>query len=110
MRPVLVLTHAPHEGPGLIGPALGTPYQVRTVLDDPAPRLPRAEELSGLVVMGGPMDADDVAGHPGLAPERELIAAAVASIPDCPGAPELRALIQSQTTLFFPKQLARVAA
>lgn len=77
MRPALVLTHAPHEGPGLIGPALGAPYRVRTVLDDPAPRLPDVGELSGLVVMGGPMDADDVAGHPGLAAERELIAAAV---------------------------------
>ena len=79
MRPALILTHAPHEGPGLIGPVLGAPYRVRTVLDDPAPRLPEVDELSGLVVMGGPMDADDVAGHPGLAAERELIAAAVAA-------------------------------
>ena len=79
MRPALILTHAPHEGPGLIGPGLGTPYRVRTVMDDPAPRLPDVEELSALVVMGGPMDADDVAGHPGLAAERDLIAAAVAA-------------------------------
>lgn len=77
MRPALILTHAPHEGPGLIGAALGAPYRVRTVLDDPAPRLPGVDELSGLVVMGGPMDADDVAGHPGLTAERALIAAAV---------------------------------
>ena len=77
MRPALILTHAPHEGPGLIGPGLGAPYRVRTVLDDPAPRLPDVDELSGLVVMGGPMDADDVAGHPGLSAERDLIAAAV---------------------------------
>ena len=79
MRPALILTHAPHEGPGLIGPGLGAPYRVRTVLDDPAPRLPDVDELSALVVMGGPMDADDVAGHPGLAAERDLIAAAVAA-------------------------------
>lgn len=79
MRPALILTHAPHEGPGLIGPGLGVPYRVRTVLDDPAPELPPVDQLSALVVMGGPMDADDVAGHPGLTAERALIAAAVAA-------------------------------
>ena len=78
-RPVLVLTHAPHEGPGLIGRLLGAPYRVRTVLDDPAPRLPTPDDLAGLVVMGGSMDADDVAGHPGLAAETRLIAGAVAA-------------------------------
>lgn len=78
-RPVLVLTHAPHEGPGLIGRLLGVPYRVRTVLDDPAPRLPGPDEIAGLVVMGGPMDADDVRGHPGLAAETRLIADAVAA-------------------------------
>lgn len=78
VRPVLVLTHAPHEGPGLIARALdGVPYGVRTVLDLAAPRLPALGELSGVVVMGGPMDADDVTGHPGLAAERALLAAAV---------------------------------
>ena len=77
MRPALILTHAPHEGPGLIGPGLGAPYRVRTVLDDPAAQLPDVEELSGLVVMGGPMDADDLDGHPGLAAEQKLLAAAV---------------------------------
>ncbi len=78
-RPVLVLTHAPHEGPGLIGRLLGVPYRVRTVLDDPEPRLPAPGEIAGLVVMGGPMDADDVRGHPGLAVETRLIADAVAA-------------------------------
>lgn len=79
VRPVLVLTHAPHEGPGAIARALDAPYRVRTVLDDPEPRLPRPDELAGVVVMGGPMDADDVAGHPGLAAERALLADAVAA-------------------------------
>ncbi|MBF0686203.1 MAG: type 1 glutamine amidotransferase [Cellulomonas sp.] len=78
VRPVLVLTHAPHEGPGAIARALGdVPYGVRTVLDVAEPRLPALNDLSGVVVMGGPMDADDVAGHPGLAAERALLAAAV---------------------------------
>ncbi|ADG74614.1 glutamine amidotransferase class-I [Cellulomonas flavigena DSM 20109] len=78
VRPVLVLTHAPHEGPGAIARALdGVPYGVRTVLDSPEPRLPALADVSGVVVMGGPMDADDVVGHPGLAAERGLLAAAV---------------------------------
>jgi GMP synthase (glutamine-hydrolysing) len=78
-KPVLVLTHAPHEGPGLIGGLLGAPYRVRTVLDDPQAGLPAAGDLAGLVVMGGPMDADDVRGHPGLAAETRLIGDAVAA-------------------------------
>jgi len=77
VRPVLVLTHAPHEGPGGIARALDVPYGVRTVLDVADPRLPAPADVSGVVVMGGPMDADDVAGHPGLAAERRLLAAAV---------------------------------
>lgn len=77
VRPVLVLTHAPHEGPGAITRALDVPYGVRTVLDVADPRLPALADVSGVVVMGGAMDADDVAGHPGLAAERGLLAAAV---------------------------------
>lgn len=77
-RPVLVLTHVAHEGPGLIARALdGLPITTRTVVDDPHPRLPAVGELAGLVVMGGPQDADDDAGHPGLAAERRLLAEAV---------------------------------
>ncbi|WP_029287728.1 type 1 glutamine amidotransferase [Cellulomonas sp. HZM] len=76
MRPVLVLTHAPHEGPGLIASGLDAPVRVRTVLATPDPVLPALDELAGVVVMGGPMDADDE--HlPGLAAERRLLAAAV---------------------------------
>lgn len=78
VRPVLVLTHAPHEGPGLIGPALDVPVRVRTVLGSAEPVLPALDELSGIVVMGGPMDADDDQGFPGLPAERRLLADAVA--------------------------------
>ncbi|GIG29952.1 type 1 glutamine amidotransferase [Cellulomonas marina] len=78
VRPVLVLTHAPHEGPGMISRALdGIPYGVRTVLDVAEPRLPSVADLGGLVVMGGAVDADDERNHPGLAAERRLVAAAV---------------------------------
>jgi GMP synthase (glutamine-hydrolysing) len=77
MRPVLVLTHAPHEGPGLIARGLDAPVRVRTVLDLTDPRLPSLDEVSGVVVMGGGMDADDLTEHPGLGAERALLAAAV---------------------------------
>jgi GMP synthase (glutamine-hydrolysing) len=81
-RHVLVLQHAPWEGPGLVARALAdragdVPVVVRGVVDDPDPDLPDPAALAGLVVMGGPMGADDDARHPGLAAERRLLAAAV---------------------------------
>jgi GMP synthase (glutamine-hydrolysing) len=83
-RSVLVLQHAPWETPGLVATALaagagGVPVAVRSVLDDADPDLPPAARLAGLVVMGGPMGADDDARHPGLAAERRLLADAVAA-------------------------------
>lgn len=81
-RPLLVLQHAPWEGPGLVARALAdrapeVPLVVRSVLADVAPDLPRPADLAGLVVLGGPMNADDDARHPGLAAERTLLAEAV---------------------------------
>lgn len=78
MRPVLVLTHAPHEGPGLIAPVLDAPVRVRTVVSSDDPVLPGLDEVSGIVVMGGAMDADDER-YPGLAAERRLLSDAVAA-------------------------------
>lgn len=79
-RPVLVLQHAPWEGPGLVARALaGATLDVRTVVDDERPGLPAAQALAGLVVMGGPQSADDDAAHAGLAAERRLLADAVAA-------------------------------
>ncbi|MCP2260718.1 GMP synthase (glutamine-hydrolyzing) [Streptoalloteichus tenebrarius] len=77
-RHVLILRHVPWEGPGLIATALdGLPVLDAVVVDDHDPRLPTVDQLCGLVVMGGPMNADDTARHPGLAAERRLLAAAV---------------------------------
>ncbi len=78
-RPVLVLQHVPWERPGLIAAALeaaGVRVHTRIVVDEDAPDLPGVSELAGLVVMGGPMNADDPT-RPGLAAERRLLAAAV---------------------------------
>ena len=66
-----------YEGPGLIaveaqrrGVALDV---LRMDLGEP---LPEADELDGLVVMGGPMGVHDTDERPHLARERDLIAAA----------------------------------
>jgi GMP synthase (glutamine-hydrolysing) len=77
-RPVLVLIHAPWETPALIGEALASvPCVQRSVLDEHAPELPPVSSLAGLVVMGGPQDANDDARFAGLAAERRLLAEAV---------------------------------
>ncbi|MFD4628676.1 type 1 glutamine amidotransferase [Streptomyces sp. NPDC058284] len=84
-RTVLILQHVEVEKPGLILDALdgsGLHVDVRNLLDAPAPdacadALPPVSELAGLVVMGGPMNADDLAGHPALKLERDLLADAL---------------------------------
>lgn len=79
-RPVLILLHAPWETPGLVDAALGeVPTLRRTVLGESAPALPKIADLGGLVVMGGPQDADDDERYPGLRAERRLLAEAVAA-------------------------------
>lgn len=77
-RPVLVLQHVPVEGPGLIGQALaGHRVLSRTVVQDAAPDLPAARDLAGLVVLGGPMNAEQDDRFPGLPAERRLLGDAV---------------------------------
>ena len=72
-----VVQHVEFERPGLIGEVAaerGVALDVyRMDLDHP---LPSAEQLAGLVVMGGPMGALDDADHPHLAGERALHGAA----------------------------------
>jgi geranylgeranyl diphosphate synthase type II len=94
-----------------LGEKLGEAYQVA---DDLRDVLCDADEL------GKPIGQDAVRLRPNAAAQlgvagaksrlEELVKAAVNSIPDCPGAAELRTLIKAQTALFFPKQLAREAA
>ncbi|WP_306337093.1 type 1 glutamine amidotransferase [Streptomyces sp. KL118A] len=82
-RTVLILQHVEVEKPGLILDALdgsGLDVAVRNVLDVPgasADDLPAVGDLAGLVVMGGPMNADDLTGHPALKLERDLLVDAV---------------------------------
>jgi len=79
-RPVLVFIHAPWETPALIDTALtGIPSVRRSIHEEHSPELPGANELGGLVVMGGPQDANDDERYPGLRAERRLLADAVAA-------------------------------
>jgi geranylgeranyl diphosphate synthase type II len=94
-----------------LGALLGEAYQVA---DDLRDVLCSQEEL------GKPIGQDAARLRPSAAAQlgiggakarlEHLVQAAVQSIPECPGADRLRARIEAQTAMFFPKQLAREAA
>jgi GMP synthase-like glutamine amidotransferase len=72
------LQHVPFEGLGSIGPWLesrGAHVTATRLFEDPS--MPRTVDFDWLIVMGGPMSANDDDRHPWLAPERSLIAEAV---------------------------------
>lgn len=84
-RRVLVFQHVPWETPGRILPALervGAGVETRRLVDESNRHLPRLDDLAGVVIMGGPMGADDVERYPALGLERDLARRAVeADIP-----------------------------
>jgi geranylgeranyl diphosphate synthase type II len=94
-----------------LGELLGEAYQVvddiRDVAADPA-------------VVGKPVGRDAALGRPNAAMQlglpgamdrlERLVTEAIGSIPPCPGATELKALVQSEAKRFLPKDLARHAA
>jgi geranylgeranyl diphosphate synthase type II len=94
-----------------LGDAIGEAYQVA---DDLRDLLCDAEEL------GKPAHQDERRARPNAAAQlgiggakarlTELADAAAASIPDCPGAEQLRAVIRAQTRALFPSQLEQYAA
>jgi GMP synthase (glutamine-hydrolysing) len=73
---LLVIQHVPWEGPHRILDACAG-LHVHTVKPLAGHPLPPPEEVAGAVVMGGPMSVDEVERFPGLALEREWIAAAL---------------------------------
>jgi GMP synthase (glutamine-hydrolysing) len=84
-RSLLILTHAAWETPALIDVALERAFSPNelevhrmAVVDQSNPVLPAVDDLAGLVVMGGPQDANDDVRHPGLAAERRILAEATA--------------------------------
>jgi GMP synthase (glutamine-hydrolysing) len=77
-RPTLLaIQHVPWEGPHRILEACGA-LHVKTVKPLAGHALPVHDEVAGAVVMGGPMNVDEVERFPGLAAEREWLAEAVA--------------------------------
>jgi GMP synthase (glutamine-hydrolysing) len=73
---LLVIQHVPWEGPHRILDACGA-LHVRTVKPLAGQELPAHAEVAGAVVMGGPMNVDEVGRFPALAVEREWLAEAV---------------------------------
>ncbi|MFT8636664.1 MAG: type 1 glutamine amidotransferase [Pseudoclavibacter sp.] len=82
MRPVLITIHEEPEQPGLVAEALsaaGVPFEVRNVIEHPeaVPDPGDVSRLAGLVILGGPMAADETVRYPGLQREADLGLAAV---------------------------------
>jgi GMP synthase (glutamine-hydrolysing) len=76
-RPTLLaIQHVPWEGPHRILDACGG-LHVQTVKPLAGQPLPLHEEVAGAVVMGGPMNVDEVERFPALAAEREWLTEAV---------------------------------
>lgn len=73
---LLVMQHVPWEGPHRILDACAG-LRERTVKPLAGQELPAHEEVAGAVVMGGPMNVDDLDAHPELGDEREWLAEAV---------------------------------
>jgi GMP synthase (glutamine-hydrolysing) len=75
-RPTLLaIQHVPWEGPHRILDACGA-LHVRTVKPLAGQALPPHAEVAGAVVMGGPMNVDEIERFPALAAEREWLAEA----------------------------------
>lgn len=77
---VLILQHVPWERPGRILDSLddlGLQYQIINVAKQKKPDLPDFGEVSGVVIMGGPMGALDYDKYPGLKAEAKFARAAV---------------------------------
>jgi GMP synthase (glutamine-hydrolysing) len=73
---MLAIQHVPWEGPHRVLDACCA-LHVQTAKPLAGQPLPAHDEVSGAVVMGGPMNVDEVERFPGLAAEREWLAEAV---------------------------------
>ena len=74
------MQHVPWEKPGRILDSLddlGLSYQIMNVVKEKKPDLPDFKDVSGVVIMGGPMGALDYGKYPGLKAEAKLARAAV---------------------------------
>ena len=75
-----VFQHVPFEGLGSIADWLrtrGAVVAVTRFFEEPTPPVPRLDDTDILIVMGGPMSANDERRHPWLVAERSSIAEAI---------------------------------
>src|SRR5262245_31387371 len=98
MKPIRVVRHVPQEALGRLESTLldaECPLEVVDVFADNSPAIERAglqrDRLSGLIVMGGPMSANDETDHPFLATELDWLREALAT-----GLPTLGICLGSQ--------------
>ncbi|WP_041522845.1 type 1 glutamine amidotransferase [Gilvimarinus agarilyticus] len=76
---ISVLQHVPFEDTGSMAKEFSARrYQVTTHHLFRGDSLPTTDDFDWLVVMGGPMNVGDITEFPWLAPEQQLIAAAIA--------------------------------
>ena len=78
---VLIFQHVEWEKPGRILDnldELAVPTQILNVAKTKKPDLPDFNEVAGVVIMGGPMGAQDFDKYPGLKAEAKLVKAATA--------------------------------
>lgn len=75
MRPVLAIRHVPYETLGLLGQVLqekGVVYSYLDVFQGEVARF-QADQLAGLVILGGPMNVDETQKYPFLGAELDWI-------------------------------------
>ena len=79
MKKLLVVQHAPHEHPGVVGELLKqSGMEFNLVRPFAGEALPEPERVSGMISLGGPMSSNDESTHPWIRPELELIRAIIA--------------------------------
>lgn len=79
---VLIVQHVPWEKPGRILDNLEDLHldvQTVNIAEEKKSKLPSYDELCGVVIMGGPMGAQDYDQYPGLKNEAKLVRAAVSA-------------------------------
>ena len=95
----------------VFGERLGLAYQVaddiRDVAADPAEL---GKPIGRDAALARPSAVGELGLEGALVRLRELVAAASAAIPPCPGAEDLAALVEHETRRFLPRGLVRVAA
>lgn len=94
-----------------LGERIGEAYQVADDLRDAAGDSDDIGKPVGRdAVLGRPSAATDLGVSRALRRMEELVRAAIAAIPDCPGAADLEALIHGESRRLVPKGLARLVA